>query len=120
MHMVLLLNNGKDNMTQFVASLGLVLIAQIPLLLKLWLDHKGKTLQLKLELHKRQLEVFQDLVNHLIEAFEELEGVVTIFPDSSLLDEQTKIVGGECYRRALLSNRALADTTRKAELVLPA
>ena len=74
-------------METFLPSLALVLLAQIPLVLKLWLDYRSKTSGFKQELYRRQLDAFQLLLAQLTPLNDDLACVVRAFPDSSLFDE---------------------------------
>jgi len=71
-------------MSIFLTSLALVAVAQIPLLLKLWLDHKAKTSSYKLELYRRQLDAFRTLSTLASEVHRNTDLVMQLASESSL------------------------------------
>jgi hypothetical protein len=107
-------------MITFTTSLALVLIAQIPLLLKLWLDYRSKTSALKQELHKRQIDAFQPLLAQLTKVHEGLEFIVRTFPDITRLNEPAKEFASRLYNSTSTANLELAEMTRDVDLLLPA
>ena len=107
-------------MNSFLPSLALVLLAQIPLLLKFWLDYKSKTAGIKHALFNRQLDAFQSLTQELTSLHENLSHVVRVFPDSSLFDGDLKETATFAYTAALKNHLAFHERARSVDLLLPA
>jgi hypothetical protein len=108
-------------MGTFLSSFALILVAQIPLLLKLWLDYRGKLNNFRQELHKRQLEIYPPLAAQLNVVHDWLAMVGTTFDGvASWGDEETKKFAREFTSQAIKDNLALNDLCRRAELILPA
>jgi hypothetical protein len=111
---------NENWMNTFVTSLALVLIAQIPLLLKLWLDYRSKTSGFKQELHRRQIDAFQPLLAQLTAVHEGLEMIVSTFADVTILNDTTRESASYFHSSTLRANIALGDMRRGADLLLPA
>src|ERR1700754_507936 len=110
-------------MRTFLPSLALVLLAQIPLALKLWLDYRSKTSGFKQELYRRQLDAFQLLLAQLTPLNDDLANIVRAFPDSSLFDESDqglKDTVSLVYKHALEAHLAFHKESIRADLLLPA
>ena len=108
-------------MMPFFASLALVALAQIPFLLKLWLDYRSKTISFRQELHRRQLEVFPPLAAQLNSLHSSIAMIATTFGDvSSWGNDETKKFAREFAGSAGKENLRLAELYRGAELILPA
>lgn len=107
-------------MQPFLVSLLLVLIAQIPLLLKFWLDYKGKTIGFKHELYRRQLEAFQSLMSKLTKLHQSLQSVVSICPDSDLINDKGQELARHIYKAVVNTRDAFDEAVSGAELLLPA
>ncbi|HWM23402.1 MAG TPA: hypothetical protein VNP98_01145 [Chthoniobacterales bacterium] len=71
-------------MFTFIGSIALVAVAQIPLLLKLWLDYKGRTSTYKLELYRRQLEAFRALSTLASEVHTNVDTLMMLSAEGSL------------------------------------
>ena len=107
-------------MPDFLSSLLLVAVAQIPLLLKLWLDHKNTISGFKQELYKRQIDLYLKLSAELIEVHQNSEVIIELLDEGSLpqiKDGPNSLDIAGTYQK---NNQKLMDTIKEAELLLPA
>lgn len=108
-------------MNSFLSSLALLLLAQIPLLLKLWLDYRAKLNSFRYELHKRQLDLFPPLAAQLDVVHQSMSIIGTTFDGiSSWGDDETKRFARDFTSKAMKDNLKLAELYCQAELLLPA
>ena len=106
-------------MPEFLVSLLLVAVAQIPLLLKLWLDHKGAIAGFKLELYKRQLEMSEKLSSDLCQVQDNCEAMVTLLNEGSIPEKNDRTFSVDLGTQYQNNISALMDSARDTEIFLP-
>lgn len=107
-------------MVPFLPSLILVLVAQVPLLLKFWLDYKSKTIGFKQLLYGRQLDAFQTLMSQLTKLHWALQSLVSICPDKDFVEDDSQELAQHIYKSVLDARSEFDDGVSRAELLLPA
>lgn len=112
-------------MPEFFNSLLLVAVAQIPLLLKLWLDHKNAVSGFKQELYKRQLEGCQKLSACLTVVLENSQIIIKFIGEKSLPkdkgDQDTDDKDDQDLDKVYHKNiKELMESIKTVELLLPA
>lgn len=103
----------------FLYSLLLLLVGQIPLVIKLLLDHRAKADPYKKHLYERQASTFLDLYSALSKAHASLHNLLLAFPEPADDDEHKELRSSlvESLSEKLAS---YAEALDRAELFLPA
>jgi hypothetical protein len=103
-------------MLDFSSSLALLVLGQIPLLVKLWLDQKNSISGHRLEMYKRQLQAAESLCPPLLrlQASCDLGLVLIRGPKDTPYEERAQFVHG--YTNTL---EKFQEAWEKAEVVLP-
>jgi len=107
-------------MDNFLSSLAIVAVSQVPLLLKLWLDHRAATSGYKFELFRRQVDTFKELSTLLLEVHNNSEALITLAHEGTLPDEKDTEFAIDLKKSYLKDNTALINAVKDADFLLPA
>ncbi len=107
-------------MPDFFSSLALLAVSQIPLLLKLWLDHKGTTSSYKLELYRRQLDAYKTLSTSIDRVFRNSSILATLTEEGTLPAEKDSDMPSALKKPYFDDIHAFGSDMRNSQLLLPA
>jgi len=104
----------------FLFALVLVLVGQVPLVIRLWLDHKERLAPYREHLYERQVELFQELYATLTDSFVSLHHSLTIAPPGLAVAPEHQEIVASTKASVGPANKRWSDALKKAELLLPA
>lgn len=107
-------------MPDFLISLVLLAVSQIPLLLKLWLDHKGTISGYKLELYRRQLDAYKAISISLESVFRNSSALATLTEERTLPADKDDEFFSSIKKSYFDDIRTFGTDMRSAQLILPA
>jgi len=107
------------NRQQFLYSLLLLLVGQVPLLIKLHLEHRGKADPYRKHLYERQASAFLDLHIALAKVHAGLHNLLLVFPDGPD-DDKHKEFHSSVAKSLSDQLTAYSEALDRAELFLPA
>lgn len=108
------------NSHPFLFALVLLLLGQVPLVVRLWLDHKERVAPFRKQLYERQVEVFQEVYRGLTDSFESLHNILCIARPGVAVDPEHRELVANTKGAAGPAHKRLSDALRQAELFLPA
>ena len=104
-------------MKSFLSSLTLVMVAQVPLLLKFWFDHREAVSGFKLE---RQMDAYKHLSALLFKVYQNSQALILLIREGSFPGKDKSAGFSSELRQAYLRNHSdLVDAVRDAEFLLP-
>src|SRR5918911_440174 len=104
----------------FLFALVLVLIGQVPLVIRLWLDHKERVAPFRKHLYERQVELFQELYSTLTDSFVSLHHSLSIAPPGVPVAPEHQELVTSTKASIGPANKKWSDALKQAELLLPA
>jgi len=108
------------NSGPFLFALVLLLLGQVPLVIRLWLDHKERVAPFRKHLYERQVELFQELYRTLTDSFVSLHHSLTIAPPGVAIDPEHQDLVATTKGSVGPALSKWTDTLKQAELLLPA
>lgn len=107
-------------MTDFATALALVLVAQLPLVFKMWIDFKDRSEEYKREVYRIQLTALSALAHRLSHVYFTLGHMVTLAPVSDSDPEYYKETRNQVVKLTAEANGDLFSEIQRNEFVLPA
>ena len=108
------------NLQQFLYSLLLLLLGQVPLVIKLWLEHKGRVEPYRKHLYERQAGVFLDLYVALSKAHTALHNCLSVFPPDLPVSSDHQALHSETKQSLGARLTDWSETLDRSEIFLPA
>lgn len=108
-----------QSLTVAVAA-GALVITQIPLLLKLWMEHRERSSNLKLELYKKHLAVAEELAEKLGAAQTDADALATMIDEGDLPDSDNNKFLQEYLPSVLERIHDFSRVLLRVEVFLPA
>jgi hypothetical protein len=106
--------------SSFVFALVLLLLGQIPIVVRLWLDHRERIAPHRKYLYERQVESFQQLYQSLTDSFVSLHHCLTVAPPGLPVEPEHKELVTNIKSRVGPALSKWNETLKQAELLLPA
>lgn len=104
----------------FLYSLILLLLGQIPLLMKLWLDHKERSAPYREHLYQRQTDLSCRLYEALANSYDAVHSCLTWWPPGVPVDTKNNEIQAHTLKEVAKKLRDWQQALKRTELLLPA